>query len=167
MRSHRLPWPIGTDLARRVVTNREHEIQWGRAQSGEFVPALAAQVFSRQIHFLQQLQCDRVYRAFGMAARAEAAKAALPPLIDQGFRDDAACRVAGAEEQYVVRSICHRRSPPRDLRCTETDTHPVLRDLADAFEATGLQTGAHDCAPPQQFLVRYSTSSLIAAKSAE
>src|ERR1700739_2135930 len=40
-----------------------------------------------------------------MAAGAEAAEAAVPPLVDQGLREDAARRVTGAEKQHVVGTV--------------------------------------------------------------
>jgi hypothetical protein len=62
----------------------------------EFVPALAAQAFSREPHVPEELQRDWMHLPFGMAAGAESLKAAVPAVIDEGLGEDAASRIARA-----------------------------------------------------------------------
>ena len=62
MRRHGLPRPDGTDFARRVVANGEHEIHLRRARSGIFVPALGAEILRRVAVGGERLQRVGVHR---------------------------------------------------------------------------------------------------------
>src|SRR5690606_39915805 len=69
---------------------------------------LAAKALRRQLHVLQELNGNRMDRAFGVAAGAEAAKPPTSPVVDETLREDAAGGIAGAEKENVVGSIRHK-----------------------------------------------------------
>lgn len=97
----RMARPDRADLAGGVVADGDDEVQRRRAGRGELVPALAAQPLARQAELLEQRERDRMHLALGIAARAVPDEAAPAPMVDQRFRDDAAGRIPGTEDQDV------------------------------------------------------------------
>src|SRR5213075_1604267 len=102
MGGHGLARPYRTDLAGRVVANRDDEIELWGARLGELVPILAAQAVGRHPVLLQQLQRERIHSARGMRASTESAEATSTHLAQEGHRHAATGGVPGAEEQDVV-----------------------------------------------------------------
>src|SRR5262249_40913211 len=116
-----------------------------------FVPALAAQPVGGVggIEGFDLFDREGIDPSARLAAGRIPLETAPAENIDQGFRHDAARRIAGADEQNVV-----------DLRRIHS---------GDSRESTGTGrglTGVHGL-PPQQFSVRYCKISFIALKSVE
>jgi len=69
----------------------------------EFVTALTAKAFDRELHAFQEFDRDRVDGALGVTARAETLELAPPPLVDQGLGNNAARGIADAQKQAGYR----------------------------------------------------------------
>ena len=108
-------WPgqYGQHLSRGVVADGEDEIERRRARRRELVPALAAQAIGGHLHVPEQLERDGMHLALRAAAGAVADELAATPMIDQRFAEDAARRIAGAENQYVEWLFGHCSDPVR------------------------------------------------------
>src|SRR5262245_7257533 len=61
--------------------------------------------------------------ALGMAAGTERLEAPAGPVIEQRLGDDAACRISGAQEQNVARSLRHRASFRNELLIVRSFPH--------------------------------------------
>src|SRR4029453_17107061 len=85
----------------------EYKIEGFSARRRQLIPALAAQPFSRQLHMVQELDRYRVDGTLRMAAGTEASEFPASPVMDQALGEDTARRIAGAEEQNVVRPLSH------------------------------------------------------------
>src|SRR4029453_9495476 len=103
MGRHRLARPPRTYLGGRLIAHREHKVESRRARRGKLTPSLAAQAFCREMVLPENLQRQRLNRAFWMTAGAVAFELSTTDggMVDQGFRKDRSRRVAGAEEQHV------------------------------------------------------------------
>ena len=95
---HGLTGPDGTDFAGGVVTDGEDEIEWGSAGLGEFVPGLAAEAGGWKVRRVEKLECDGMNGAFGVAAGTVGGEIRGAFLIEDGFGEDGAGGIAGAEE---------------------------------------------------------------------
>ena len=102
---HRLSGPERTRFSRGVVTDGEYEIERGRAGFGELVPRLGAKAARVKPEALQQLPCFGMHLAFRLAARAEGLEFSSAGLVEDRFGQDRACRISGAEEEDIERSI--------------------------------------------------------------
>ena len=164
MRGDRLARPDRAHLAGGVVADGDDEIHLRRIARREVVPALAQQVFGRQVDAAQQVERQRVDVALRMAAGAVAAELALAPVVEKHFRHDAARRIAGAEEQDIACAVAigapvlgFRRRGARGRRAPS----------ARGGRRRAAMAGGHSSGrPPQQLSVRKSTSACIASKSA-
>ena len=132
-----MPGPDRTYLAGGVITNGDDKIDGRRIRLREFVPGFAPQSCRRELHLLEELQGNRMDGALGMAAGTETADLTLPPVIRQALSQDAAGRVARAEEENIVGSA-----------------HQEARFLRDT-------TAGRQLRPPQQFSVRNPTKAFI------
>src|SRR5271154_2881768 len=93
-----LAGPDGTDFAGGVVANGEDEIEKGRAGFGEFVPGLAAKAGGWKGCGVEKAESGGMDGTFGMAAGAVGGeiRGAFPS--EDGFGEDGAGGIAGAEE---------------------------------------------------------------------
>ena len=103
MRGHRLARPHRAGLGRRVVANREHEIELRRVRPGELAPVLGAKAADVEIELAQEIDRIGVNSALRLAAGREGAKFSPPLPIQDGFGHDRARRIAGAEKEDVER----------------------------------------------------------------
>src|SRR5262249_31584468 len=108
---HGMPRPHRAGLARRLIADRDDEIHLRRIRLGELVPAPAAQTLSPQAESGQEIKRQRMNGPFGKAAGAEAPEAALPPMVHQRLRENAARGIAGAEEKDV-QDVAHGWTGP-------------------------------------------------------
>src|SRR5271168_5028272 len=99
MRCNRITGPNRADLARRLITDSEDKIHDRCAGSGELVPTFAAQSSGPQMQPFEQIKSERVHIPLWKAAGAVSVEAPIAPMLDQAFGQDAARRVARAEEQ--------------------------------------------------------------------
>src|SRR5258706_10658503 len=145
MCGHGLTRPDGTDFAGRAVADGDDEIQWRGVWLRELVPRLGAELIDFVVQPLEQIESVGIDRAAWMRPGGIGFEAARAHLVEDGFGDDRARRIAGAEEQDVV-------------------GHARFRGGQQALTvwARGAQISAR---PPQQSLVRNSSKALIAAKS--
>src|SRR3981189_987756 len=72
VRADRLSGPHRTLLGRCLVADRKKKIEAGAVRRGELVPALRAQIPGFVVQLVEQLERQWMYRALGMAPRAEA-----------------------------------------------------------------------------------------------
>ncbi len=107
----------------------------GRARRGELIPALGAQAGGRMVHLLQQVQRERMHLALGMAAGAEALEPTLSLAIEDAFGQDAARRIAGAQEQDVVDMLRHGLAPVSQTARGQGRLHQLLAALRMAAAA--------------------------------
>src|SRR6516225_7253503 len=117
MSGHRSPGPHRTNLARRLVADGEHKIHDWRTRFGELVPAFAAQPAGIEMRLFEQIERERMHRTFWETAGAVAFEAALGPVIDQRFGENAPCRIAGAEKQHIVDPPARHGSPAALTAC--------------------------------------------------
>ena len=99
---HRPAGPYRASLVGGLVAYREHEIQMRRIGPRKLVPVLAAQAFGADPVALQQLKRAGADLPCRLAAGTEGPEAALADFVQDGFGEDAAGRVAGAEKKHVV-----------------------------------------------------------------
>src|ERR1700756_1942855 len=100
--------PHGTNLVGRVVANGKDEIHFRRAGFRKLIPALTAQIGNWKPDYFQLLDRVRIYTARGMASRAVSGEIRTSFLIQNGFRENRTCGVAGTEKQHVAG---HRSTP--------------------------------------------------------
>src|SRR5262245_51865840 len=98
VRRHRLARPGRADLAGRVVTYREHEVERRSSGLSEFVPALAAQPARLVPACTQHLERHRMDLTVRIAACTVGLKTSVPGAIQDRLGEDAARGIAGAEE---------------------------------------------------------------------
>jgi hypothetical protein len=107
MRGDRITGPDRTHLARRLIADREDEIHDRRAGSRELVPAFAAQTVRTQMETVEQFERKWVDGTPWITTGAVPSKATFAPMPDQRFGQDAPGRIAGTQEQDVVRFLDH------------------------------------------------------------
>src|ERR1700734_3887744 len=105
MRGHGLTGPVGTYFPGGVVADREHEIERGPDRGGKLIPALAAQFPCWQPHLLEELERQRMYGSFRVAAGTQAAEPASTPMIDEDLGENAARGIARAQKKHVIGSL--------------------------------------------------------------
>ena len=110
MSGHRIPGPHRANFARRLVADREHKIHDGRRRFGELVPAFAAQSAGIEMRLFEQIERERMHRTFWETAGAVAFEAALGPVIDQRFGENAPRGIAGAKKQHIVDPLARHGS---------------------------------------------------------
>ena len=88
----------------------------GAPWPGKLVPVLAMQSFGGQAVFFKKLQRKRIYTSGWMAARAERSELIFPDSVKNCFRHDAACRIAGTQEQNIKYVTIHGK-PLTGSRC--------------------------------------------------
>lgn len=102
MRSNRLAGPYRTGFTRRLVANGNDEIHgWGLV-AAELIPTLGSQVRYGMLEPSQQRQRMWVDDAGRMTASAIGIKATLSDAIEDGFCQDTATGIAGAQKQHVI-----------------------------------------------------------------
>src|SRR3546814_6798199 len=94
--------PYGAGLACGVIADGEDKIELRRVRRGELVPAFRAHARYVEAEPVQNRQGHRMDCALGMAAGTPGAEAAFPQLVHDGFAEDRASTVAGAQEEQVV-----------------------------------------------------------------
>ncbi len=114
MRRHRLARPDRAGLAGGLVADRDDEVELDAARRGEFVPALAARAIRGNLHLREQFERQRIDPPGREASGTVAAESPPAPVIDERLRQDAARRIAGAQEQDVVSVLRHQpaQQPP-------------------------------------------------------
>ena len=128
MRRHWLTGPDRAGFTRRVVADREYEIEQWRSRIGKFAPGLRAKARRVITQRLQEPQRLRMHPSFGLAAGAKSAKFPCAELVQDRFGHDRSGRVSGTQEQYVEGMVSHLlpaattdifvKSPARaDSRC--------------------------------------------------
>src|SRR5262245_21216247 len=105
MRGHRLTGPQGAHFPCCAIADRKDEIKWRGTRSGELVPVLAPQPFSRKVIPRHCLERQRMHGAPGVTSGAECTESAFAEMIQQHFRHDAAGGVASAEKQHVEGAV--------------------------------------------------------------
>ena len=108
MRGHRLAGPHRTCLGRRVVADREDEIERRGVGPGELGPALGAQATDVEVQLAQQVEGVGMDAALRLAARREGAKIPASVTVQDGLRHDRARRISCAEKEDVERFSVER-----------------------------------------------------------
>src|SRR6185437_6766371 len=86
----------------RVVADGEDKIDRRSARRGELIPTLATKVLSRQIRSLEEIHGHGMHLSLGMASRTEGPELAVAQGVEKRLGEDAARRVACAQEKDVV-----------------------------------------------------------------
>jgi hypothetical protein len=115
---HRIARPHRADLTRRLVAHGEDEIHHRRAGAGEFIPAFAAQPAGPKMQLFERSKGQLMSDTFADTAGAVAFEPALASMIDQHLGEDAARRIAGAEQQHIVSSRPSLARPTHGLRAS-------------------------------------------------
>ena len=97
--------PDRTDLARRLVANRDDEVELDACGCSKFIPTLAPRADRGNLLLREQLERERIHAAGWMAASAARAKASVAPVIQHRLGKNAPRRIAGAQEKHVVRAL--------------------------------------------------------------
>ncbi len=93
-----LAGPDGADFFGRVIANGEDEVEVGRAGLGKLIPGFAAQTFDRNAGGGDLAQGFRANGPGGMTAGAVGGEGGRAFAVEDGFREDGAGGVAGAEK---------------------------------------------------------------------
>ena len=127
VRRGRLTGPDGAGLARGLVAKGDDQVHVWRRGQAVFVPALAAQALGRQARTLERFDGAGIGLAVrrGCMARGMREEAALAEMIEQRLRDQAARRIAVAEEEDVngvagvhgLAKVAVRRQPSGGRLC--------------------------------------------------
>ena len=133
-RGHGLARPRGAALPRRLVADGEDEVQGRRAGGSELIPALAAEAVHRQLRLPERLERERVHLAPRMTPRRVGPELAAAELVHDRLGDDAAGRVARAEEEHVVSRIGHATLRDRALLVSEDDCEAASQLVPDLPE---------------------------------
>src|ERR1019366_2611702 len=88
MCGHGLPRPHGASLARRVVTDGEHEIHLRSIGGCEFLPVFRAHPLGWIAIIFERLDGEGIDRALRMAARREGLESSRAVLAKDAFRKD-------------------------------------------------------------------------------
>jgi len=78
-----------------------------RAGRGKLVPVLAAQLAGAEALLLQQFDGVGVHLARGVAAGAEGAETSFADAVEDGFGENAAGRVPGAQKKNIEDLFVH------------------------------------------------------------
>ncbi|PHJ93937.1 hypothetical protein VF09_37215 [Nostoc linckia z9] len=110
MGGHRLAGPDGAGFGSGVVADGEDEIELRRAGYCELVPVLRTGEARVVVHALQKLQRVGVNFTLRLRAGRIGLELASAEPVEDGFGDDRAGGIAGAEEEHMVDLVGHGRS---------------------------------------------------------
>ncbi len=82
-----------------------------RSRRHEFIPTLAAITGRLHVQPRQGGECERMYLAFGLAARRICVEAAFTQFVQDAFSQDGSGGITRADEQHVVRGVCSHGVP--------------------------------------------------------
>lgn len=105
MRRHWLSRPIRTLLLRCVVADREDEIEMRRFRSGEFIPGLASEPFSRDSGRLELLQCLRPGLSSWVAPGTIGFENSFSLMVQNCLSHNGSGRIPRAQEKYAVSQL--------------------------------------------------------------
>src|SRR5579864_3230543 len=133
-----MPRPERTDFAGGLVTHRDDEVHVWCIRFRELIPRLAAEIrqFVARLHDL--FNCERIDPSGRMTASTECTKATSPQRSEQRFCHHAARRVAGAEEQHVVRPVAHERLRNEIVEAVGAQHAPVVSSTGFARDSPKL-----------------------------
>ena len=100
--------PNWTFLRRGTSAKRDYNIQLDGTVCGKLIPTLGSKICGHISRALENLQRDGVRLAGRLASAADSPIGSAAPRIQYSFRDEAASRVARAQEQDVEDSVGHR-----------------------------------------------------------
>ncbi len=118
MRGHRLARPHRAGFTRGVVADGEHEIERRRAGLCELAPRLGAEVRRVVTEAVKQRDSVRVDVALRLAPGGIGAEPVRAELVENGFGDDRARRIASAKKKRVERPVTHDLSRTAGRRCS-------------------------------------------------
>jgi hypothetical protein len=111
-----LAGPDRTDFIGGFIAESEDKIELRRSLLRKLIPVLGPKVLDGMVQLLDEIKCIGMNPPLGRASGTIGLELTHAFTVEDDFAHDRACRVAGAQEQYVEYAIRHGAFLPASNR---------------------------------------------------